>query len=174
MRALETYGADRFHLDSQIFWTELISVVPDQLRSECDQARASVDFFVALVYLSTTFGIGSLVAGILLLTGEASINPTSIHWKLLVVGSASLVLCRFWYNFAILSSSWWAGAVRALVNVGRSKFASAMNLTLPPSLAEERHMWDLLTRLVFYGFDPKVSSELDRFRVSTAPSPAKS
>src|SRR6266511_1383820 len=51
IRASETYGYDRFWLDSQALWTELLSVVPETVRTEQDRARAGVDFFVSLVYL---------------------------------------------------------------------------------------------------------------------------
>jgi hypothetical protein len=56
IRALETYGPTRFELDSQVLWSELCSVVPKYLQTELDRSRATVDFFVALIYLSALFG----------------------------------------------------------------------------------------------------------------------
>ena len=56
IRALETYGPTRFELDSQVLWSELCAVVPKYLQTELDRSRATVDFFVALIFLSALFG----------------------------------------------------------------------------------------------------------------------
>ena len=50
LRALETYGATRFELDSQVMWSELNAVVPKSLQTELERSRAGMDFFVALFY----------------------------------------------------------------------------------------------------------------------------
>src|SRR4051812_36327896 len=90
MRAFETYGVDRFNLDSQSLWTELLSVVPDSLRGELSQARASVDFFVCITYLSPVFGLAAVVAGLV----------HGVEIGLVLLGVLALAAAPLWYRLA--------------------------------------------------------------------------
>ena len=87
IRAFETYGKTRFNMDSQTLWHELLAVAPRNIQSEIDSARSSVDFFVALLYLSVFFGLSSLVVGgiefkisIMLLSVPAGFLAVLSHW----------------------------------------------------------------------------------------------
>jgi len=64
MRSFETYGKTRFNLDSQTLWYELCASAPKYIQTEIDNARSSVDFFVAMTYLSFLFAIVSLLLAI--------------------------------------------------------------------------------------------------------------
>ena len=72
-----------------------------------------------------------------------------------------------WYRLAVVATDEWAGAVRAMVNLGRHPLAAALGLTLPQKLDDERAMWHLASNLVDTGFRPGLSA-LDAYR--TAPS----
>jgi hypothetical protein len=54
-----------------------------------------------------------------------------------------------WYEMAIISTSYWATTVQALVNLGRKKLANEMGLELPDSIEAERQMWWYLTSFVY-------------------------
>ncbi len=164
LRAFETYGKDRFDLDSQTMWTELCAVVPESLQLELDRSRALVDLFVALVYLSAGFGVLALLA---------AWRTQGFELRLVVSGVSALILMRVWYQLAVSSSSYWHLTVQALVNLGRKELASALGLRLPATLSEERQMWGLVTQLVFYRYEPSVSAKLDPFREDGAKSAGK-
>ena len=52
-RAFERYGESRYGLDSQSLWYELLAVAPPTSRSEVDETRSPVDFFIsAMVHLA--------------------------------------------------------------------------------------------------------------------------
>jgi hypothetical protein len=140
IRAFETYGYDRFSLDSQIFWSELIAVAPKPLRDAEDQARASVNLFVSLIYLSVAFGVASFFAALRMNVNEG---------RLLLFGVLALILSPVWYEFAVLSTSNWHSAVQALVNTGRRELAFRLGLQLPKKFADERLMWQRLTWFVY-------------------------
>ena len=159
LRAFETYGKDRFGLDSQTMWTELCAVVPKSLQLELDRSRAMVDFFVALVYLSAGFGAAALLA---------AWRTQGFELRLVGSGVSALILMRVWYQLAVSSSSYWHLTVQALVNLGRKELASAMGLRIPATLNEERRMWGFVTQFVFYHYEPNLSAELDRFRENGA------
>lgn len=160
LRSFETYGATRYNLDSQTLWTELCSVVPKYLQDELDRSRATVDFFIALFYLTILFALATLI-----LAGVPSFKP-----QLIFIAIPALLLPPFWYRMAVVSSSYWSTTVQALVNLGRKKLAEEMGLQMPATLEEERKMWGLLTSFVYYG-NMGDGEKLDRFRVRPVPKP---
>ena len=50
IRRLEEYGYQRYQLDSQTLWYNLMAVAPRQARRQVDLAQTGVDFFVCLLY----------------------------------------------------------------------------------------------------------------------------
>jgi hypothetical protein len=161
LRAFETYAVDRYRLDSQMFWNELVAVVPDSLRRELDLARSSVDFFVAATYLSVAVGVVTGAAGLLARPGP--------DLGLLAVGLIALLLSRVWYSSAVTSTSYWDSTVRALVNLGRVPLAASLGLRLPASIDAERKMWALVVRFAYYGYEEGSAVRLDEFRLGADP-----
>jgi hypothetical protein len=155
MRAFETFGVDRYRLDSQAFWVELTTVVPDHLRGELGRARAAVDFFVAQVFLATLFAAASLVVWL----GDPAGRAGS-----LVAGLVAAGLLPVFYRGAVASTTYWNSTVRALVNVGRPALAKQLGLRLPSALADERVMWERAAALNYYPFEESWVSLLDEFR----------
>ncbi|MGI5479452.1 hypothetical protein [Streptomyces lavendofoliae] len=138
IRRFEEYGHNRFRLDTQVLWNELSSAAPTQARRQVETARTSVDFFIALLY-----GHGVVAAlALLALTSAEAERPL-----LIVTAVALCALTPLWYRSAVYSTDEWAAAVRAMVNLGRKPLADALGLILPQQLAEERSMWQLVTRM---------------------------
>lgn len=153
LRAFETYGSARFNLDSQSFWQELCSVVPKYLQDELDRSRGNVDLFVALFYLSALLGLTSFTVFV-----SEEVGPGVLVAAIAAFGSMFL-----WYRMAVVSTSYQAVTVRALVNTGRVKLAEALGLQIPTSIDEEREMWRLAGSLVAYGYSGD-AQDLDRYR----------
>ncbi len=140
IRAFETYGQTRFSMDSQTLWHELVAVTPKYIESQIDSARSSVDFFVALFYLSIFFGFACLVLG--------SIEHFKIGILVLSVPAFSLAILCHW--LAIRATDAWSYPIHALVNLGRVKLADSLGLKLPETLEQEKAMWDLVARYANY------------------------
>jgi hypothetical protein len=135
-------------------------LVPESLRTEIDRARASVDFCVALVFLSVAFGGVSLIAGL----AQATERVT-----LLVSGGVAVVLALPWYRLAVNSTGHWHSTVQALVNLGRLPLAQSLGVGIPKELKREREMWQQVTWFVREPFDEKLTPEgLDPFRLEPA------
>ncbi len=154
VRAFEVYGWHHFCVDSQALWYELISVAPERTRADVERARAGVDFFVALVYLSALGGAVSIVMGFL--HGEPTLG-------LIAVGVTALCLAPLWYQLAVRSTDNWYQAMQALVNLGRKPLAESLNLTLPSTIEEERKMWRSVGWLVKERYNSQVSKILQPF-----------
>jgi hypothetical protein len=153
IRAFETYGITRFNMDSQTLWHELLAVTPKYIESEINSARSSVDFFVALLYLSIFFGFACLVLG--------SIEHFKIGILVLTVPAFSLAFLCHW--LAIRATDAWSYPIHALVNLGRVKLADSLGLELPETLEEEKKMWGLVTMYAYYA-SREYGEALDAYR----------
>lgn len=160
IRRLEEYGYDRFRLDTQILWHQLTTVVPEQARTQVDDARTGVDFFVCLLY-------GHLLV-VAVALAEAASSPARPRSLLLGVAGGLLVAAAVWYRTAVVATDEWTGAVHALVNLGREPLAQALGLSLPDSLEAERDMWSLVGRLTAQP-NAAETAALDRYRANANP-----
>jgi hypothetical protein len=152
-------------------WTELLVLAPESLRKEQDQARAAVDFLVALVYLTTAFGL--LTFSGLIGRGNLDWNLFIKNWGFVAVALGAFVIARLWYLAAVVSSSYWYSTVQALVDVGRGELAEHMGLHMPATLEEERRMWQAVRDFVVGPHTDRLAEGLNPFRAPvTSESPA--
>jgi hypothetical protein len=167
IRRFEEYSYDRYRLDIITMWHALTGVVPDQLRKQVDASRASVDFFVCLIYGHAVVAIAAIAA--------LAINPRHFVGPVTAIVIAA-GLSVAWYWLAVSGTDEWAAAVRGLVDVGRKPLAESLGLELPGTLDQERRMWALVSRQSRRAHD-ETDCDLDEFRVrpasaiATVPSP---
>ncbi|MGW4393450.1 hypothetical protein [Streptomyces sp. NPDC004685] len=165
IRRFETYGYDRYCLDTQVLWSELTSAAPETASKQVHTARTNVDFFVALLY-----GHGVMAA-----TAFASLAAAHANRPVLVVtGLALIALIPLWYRAAVAATDEWASAARALVNLGRKPLADGLGLLLPKRLDDERTLWKLVTRMSNRPYAPSADPALAPYRLEvpdTTPSP---
>ena len=156
IRRFEEYGFDRFRLDSQVLWHELTAVVGESTRKQVEDARTTVDFFVCLLFGHLLVALSAAVA----LATHAAPRP----WLVVVVLAGLLVRSLIWFRVAVAATDDWAGAVRAMVNLGRRPLAESLGLVLPASIDDERVMWMLAGKLAEFPFQADLSGALNRFR----------
>jgi hypothetical protein len=160
LKAFERYGSTRFGLDSQALWYELLAVAPAAIRTEIDETRSPVDFFISGVVHLVLLASASLVTG-LILGGLGAI----------VVGLASAALIPVAYFGAVQNLGDYSSAVKALVNLGRVPLAPSLGLRMPESAELEREMWEATSELVEWQSEGReVLAKLDRFRAQPSES----
>lgn len=137
IRRFEEYGYDRYRLDIITMWYALVGVVPDQVRKQVDASRASVDFFVCLIYGHVVVIISAVVALIA--------DPGRFGGPVAAIVAAT-GLTVLWYLLAVRAIDEWAAAVSGLVDVGRKPLAESLDLDMPDTLEAERRMWELVSR----------------------------
>ena len=162
IRRLEEYGYNRFRLDTQLLWHELITVVPEQARRHVEDARIGVDFFVCLLS-------GHLLA-ILAAVVELAFGHPQHPWRIAAVAVGLLAASVVWYRTAIVATDEWTASVRALVNLGRKPLADALGLKLPDSLDDERGMWAITAELTVAPYAGWMS-QMDHYRATLAAQP---
>ncbi|WP_324650730.1 hypothetical protein [Georgenia sp. H159] len=129
-KAIERYGHERFGLDSQALWYELHAVASGNLRKDSDDARSSVDFFVALATYLLVLALLSIATA---LTSQAP--------HLLVVAAIFIYLAWLAYGAAVRNMTDLRYAIQAIVNVNRVGLMSSLGYRMPQSLAAERRIW---------------------------------
>lgn len=156
---MESYGVDRFGLDSQTFWYELLAVADEKIKQATEETRAAVDFFmssVAHLSLLTMLSLGSAVFA-------------REREPVLAVAGVAALLVPFAYVQAVRNVGEWRYAVQALVNTSRPSLAAALSLSLPKTFAEEKHMWNSAAGLVHHGAHDDYLRVLDPLRASSNP-----
>jgi hypothetical protein len=160
--SMEQYGSDRFELDSQLFWFELLSVASEDIRRNTAEMQAQVDFFVASV---THLAVLGLLALVVALGAPDRVRPAP---ALAAIGS--ILLIRPAYLGAVASVRDWRYAIQALVNTGRYGLADALGLRMPRTFEAEREMWRSMGGYVAIGdrgFLPPLNSRRRRPQTQT-------
>jgi hypothetical protein len=108
LRSFETYGKTRFNLDSQTLWYELYAGAPKYLQGEIKEARSSVDFFVALIYLNAALSLVCFATAAL----------QRLDLAILTVGIATLAMAFFCHWLAVRATAEWGYTVQSLATEG--------------------------------------------------------
>lgn len=145
LAAMENWGYERYRLDSQALWYELMGVSTEATRRETEESRSPVDFFVSSVAHFSVLAATSLLLGALTM-------DASVLW----VVALSVLLVTFSYHRAIQQIGDWAGSIKAMVALGRRPLASQLGLRIPRTLEREREMWDLHSVVIEYNDDDYV------------------
>jgi hypothetical protein len=153
LRAMEGYGESRFGLDTQTLWYELMAASNGRVRSDSEDTRSSVDFFVSLVAHLTLLSLVSLILS------PFTSSPTTLVLGVLTAAGAIAA-----YHGAVANMLEWRYVVQALVNTSRVELAESMGYKLPKSHAEERSLWQSFSGLVVYGPHRHYTDKLDLAR----------
>ena len=138
IRRFETYAVNRYLMDSQLLWHHLQAAAPAPAVNQVDAARTNVDFYVCLIY---GFGVVSVASIVISMLGGSA-----VELALIAIAAVSVIVLG--YRLALAATDEWNTAVRAMVDHARIPVAALFGFTVPPSLAEEREMWQAVNTLV--------------------------
>jgi hypothetical protein len=141
LRAFEIYPGTVYGVESIHAWPRLLAVIPKDYQIILADARAPVDFFVSLVFVSFFVGTVSLIRSAVAVAGGTG------ALKAMEFGSAGVVafvMCRFFYLAAVSSAITWGEIVKSAFDLYLPSLANAMGYALPETLEERRCFWDAL------------------------------
>jgi len=166
MRAMETYGANNYGLDSQLMWYDLVSAAPAGVQAALDESQ---------------FEANTLISGICTAVGLAAAATAGAAWRasvgvvdarLWVTAAVSVVVGLIIYRRLLSCIATWSMAVQTLVNRGRIALCKKYGLTLPVSPEAERRMWEGFTAGLWYGPDAGKDPAAQGAPSEAAPSPS--
>jgi hypothetical protein len=135
----EEYSYQLYRLDAVVWWSRLVSLLPETFRSQLDTALTPM---IALLNLSTLFTFIALGGGsILLLTGYGWVGVLTF------IGGG--VLARACYIAACNQALDYGQLVRVAFDFYRHDILKQMHIPIPDNLVEERLLWDALNAMAY-------------------------
>jgi hypothetical protein len=138
IRSAESYPKDRYGVDAVRVWSRLYHLLPEQLLTSMNAARASMEFLLVVAFLAGSY---ASIAGIYLI-----IVGGPITWFLasVVGGFGVSFMC---YAAALTPAAVYGDHIRAAFDLHRLELFGAVRAPVPATLAEERRSWDTLILL---------------------------
>jgi hypothetical protein len=140
LRAFEMYAGEVYGVESIHAWPRLLAVVPKDYQTTLADARAPVDFFVSLVFISFTLGVVALVRGAAAMLGKPIDAMPS--WVFFCIAGGALVPMRLCYLAALSSAVAWGEVVKSAFDLYLPALARALGYKLPATFEERRRFWD--------------------------------
>jgi hypothetical protein len=141
LRAFEMYAGDVYGVESIHAWPRLLAVVPKDYQAMLADARAPVDFFVSLVFISFILGAVALIRTGTCLFSDPSTTPM---WVFLAAAAVAVFVARLCYLAALSSAIAWGEVVKSTFDLYLPALASAMGYQLPKTAGERRKFWEAL------------------------------
>lgn len=139
LRAFEMYPGDVYGVESIHAWPRLLAVVPKAYQETLADARAPVDFFVSLVFVSLVLG------GIALVRCAAEL-PRGFHgiqpWWFVGACAMAFATSRLCYLAAVSTAIAWGETVKSAFDLYLPSLATALGYALPATTAERRRFWE--------------------------------
>ena len=138
-RAFEVYSEVVYGIDAIPLWPRLQAILPAEFRDLLNGAKSRLDFFVNLLLTGVltllVFALGSAWTGTVPSTAPVI---------------AGLTLVIFGYKLASAAASEFGIYVKSGFDLYRGELAAQLGMRLPLDPAEEREMWDRLSRMMIY------------------------
>lgn len=146
IRAFEYYPADVYGADSITMWVRLRSVLSKEFGEMIDNARASVDLLVNIVFIADAFLVYFIVE--LLLAAAAHADRA---WQSSLVGAGcALVVALVAYWGAVMSAVGWGETVKAAFDAYLNALADQLGFEIPKDLDGRRSFWRAFSQQAIY------------------------
>jgi len=156
IRSFEVYPRLLYGMESVECWYRLVAVVPKDFMSHVEDAKAQVDVWLNLWFLSSLIALGAAAAIVAETVCSAHIfHGASPH----VIGTAAAI-ASIAYLRAVRAAEQWGRWVRALFDLFRSALAEKVGLTGQLSLDDSKRFWSLFGRAITYG-EPKRLADIE-------------
>lgn len=140
LRAFEVYSEVVYGLDAITGWSRLSALIPGELKTQLDDAKAQVDFWVNIWFGTMVMLV--LYACLALAGRSLPVFP--------FLPAAAMVVALLAAFFARQMVYGWGALVMSVFDLYRKDLADKMGLKLPRSVEKEREMWDLVGKMMIY------------------------
>jgi hypothetical protein len=169
MRAYERYSAVVYGIEAIVMWPRLMMVIPAEARESLRDAEALFYFSINMLLVGAITILTTVAMTIDALTRlEATNGADILAWPVFAILAASLFF--IWFSWIRLPDAARARGdqVKSMFDLYRKPLAKALGFDLPETEAEERNMWELISRrMLLRVWDdrlPGYRKSLDDFR----------
>jgi hypothetical protein len=141
---IQTYAIRRYNCNLDLFWSELQRIVQkdDKAYAALQESKAQLDFLISCVWLTLVWSaIWVIVLGVWAYS-------VAWFWSIALLGPA---LTYFWYRAATEHYRSFADVLTTSLDLFRLDLLTALHISAPADVEDERNMWDKLHRLTAYG-----------------------
>jgi len=152
IRSFEFYPDAQYGMDAIVLWPRLIGVLEKEYAAAVDEAKASFDFMLNCAVLSAATSGAILVAG-LLWPIPLAIPGRSAAWLIEIAAFAAL--SHLFYLVSVGRAAAWGETVKGAFDLYRGALLRQLGFQQTPATrAEERTLWDDVSRQILYGDSP--------------------
>jgi uncharacterized repeat protein (TIGR01451 family) len=154
IRSFEFYPDLQYGMDAIALWPRLIGVLDKEYAAAVDEAKGSFDFMLNCAVLSAATSVMILVAG-LLRPIPLAIPGRSAGWLIEIAAFAAL--SHLFYLVSVGRAAAWGEMVKGAFDLYRSALLRQLGYQQTPATrAEERELWDDVSRQILYGDSPRL------------------
>jgi hypothetical protein len=154
VRSFERYPDVQYGMEAILLWPRLVGVLDKDYAVAVDDAKSSFDFMINSSVLSAVTAVSILLSGLA--------YPVSLQvpgrwpgWLLQVV--AFVGLAYWFYAASIARAAEWGEMVKGAFDLYRGALLEKLGYnTKPATQAEERELWDTISRQMIFGDSPRV------------------
>ena len=163
IRSFEVYPRVMYGMEAIDSWFRLTAVLPKEFLGSVDDAKAQVDLWLNVWFLSSVVAcIG--VASLALQHGPVALHDVAVDLGLAVsaklTAAAAAALAAIGYWRAVRAAEQWGHWVKAAFDLFRSTLAQQLGLKRDMRLAESRRFWNLMSRALAFA-EPKRLQDLE-------------
>lgn len=149
--AFESYPREAYGVDAISVWLRLGSVVPKRFAAAIEDARAQVDCFVNVFYLSLAIAAAAIGQAASLdwsSLGVVNLEPAGL--RLIVIGGVGVLIAWLSYRAASARAIAWGDLVKSAFDCYLPALARQLGYKLPHSADMRRDFWIEFARFVTY------------------------
>jgi hypothetical protein len=151
IRAFETYPSKVYGAEGISAWLRLAGVVPKSMQTQADNARAEVDLFVNLWFLSLAFGILAVVRGAVWAYEAWPVARLETPAWLSAAGVVvALAAAKGFYEAGITRARSWGGVVKSMFDLYLPALAKQLGYRLPNTQADRERFRNDVTHMFLY------------------------
>jgi hypothetical protein len=151
IKAFEVYPREAYGADAILVWLRLASVVPKGFTRLIDSARAQVDCFVNVTFLSLIIAVAAFARGLQIdishKTADFS-DPAGIYY--FMIAGAGVFAAWLSYLGAIAQAIAWGDLVKSAFDCYLPALGKQLGYKLPCSAEERRAFWLEFDKFVTY------------------------
>lgn len=145
LRAFEGYPKVMYGMDSIQGWSRLLAVIPKDYRDLMDNAKAQVDFWINVGFLSFLL--------LLEYVGLAVYHRSVGDWWLALIILLTVIISPY---FARNSAVEWGDFVKGAFDVFAPKLREALGIPMPKDREEEKEQWTAFSQAIIYRLPERV------------------
>ena len=172
MRSFEDYPRRQYGISAITVWPRMIAKIDKEYAATIDDSKTSLDFMMNSSALSGIFAVLILAIG-LIYRSPMSNRRSFIWWVAEVAGFAAL--SHLFYRGSTNRAAAYGSKIKAAFDLYRWELLKQLGyVRTPTTVADERALWENISRFLIYGTPPKQLARLAPYSSSTVATDAGS